>query len=51
MFEEVKKRSKKMAAAFRNENSCLLRIGRFYYADTQRIAGSELSAGLVDVGA
>jgi putative transposase len=24
MFEEVKKRSKKMAAAFRNENSCLL---------------------------
>ena len=24
MFEEVKKRSKKMAAAFRNEGSCLL---------------------------
>jgi hypothetical protein len=24
MFEEVKKRSKKMAAAFRNEESCLL---------------------------
>jgi transposase-like protein len=24
MFEEVKKRSEKMAAAFRNENSCLL---------------------------
>jgi hypothetical protein len=24
MFEEVKKRSKKMAAAFRNENCCLL---------------------------
>ena len=24
MFEEVKKRSKKMSAAFRNEGSCLL---------------------------
>ena len=24
LFEEVKKRSKKMAAAFRNEGSCLL---------------------------
>ena len=24
MFEEVKKRSKKMAAAFRNEGSCML---------------------------
>ena len=46
MFLEVKKRSKKMASAFRNENSCLL----MFYAIIRGLKLRKISVPALDIG-
>ena len=46
MFGEVKKRSKKMASAFRNENSCLL----MFYAVIRNLKLRRISVPALDTG-